>query len=1030
MTRIDTREDIPESWSRGTEQQHRFDLHRYRGVLIELDDMHLNHQSAVFLANAHTDPIEEREDTEVISALAVLRAVYLYLEENEGHKVLVVGHGDTHGPETRDHRLTELRALIVVAALEGDMDAWVDGAIEKSRVEDYQQILRWAHQSFGWLCDPVEIDNDHGDVTSQALHRFKAAYNEEFEGELELNGEMNRETWEAMFDLYLRELAACMDTDLDGLDEYRDRLQWVDDGRKGIGCGAQVPIDRVQLEGYRSIYHRRVEIMVFEPEHLPNLDVGDAPAPLPPGMSNVYHPYRFRLTYHPVEPAPQLTWLDLQTVNDFGQRVPDYALSLESEGADALEITTDEDGYWSDRVRVGRELQVWTSEHEPVRFGASVASERPSGGQQLTVVITPRVASRTITDLVVPVLEEDDVEEQRRIVRRYGRTPSTNGDTARAGSASRDQGEEAGEQAQRGGEDMAVTRRTFGRITADNLFIAAGWASNGEVDDRQLLSLIDEWLGDYYPTCKRRGYFIDLLRSRQVKLIDGSDQSTIGTYNLIDNRSILGRFGAHAALEYSAASEHWIFRDLRSASTGIGIRHDPPPDGVDPDIEADSSRETTVVLLNDIIAANQRDGFQRHYDRLIGERRVELAYLVPPGGVAGLIARNGGTGLLENYPGGDSAMNQRVHDRNRRVVSHADSAYGAYIRAYVNRVRSIDVDPSHAERDGLPHPEVQLHRLGPPESSFIWPRPVGCTDQQYRELLEQQSNTALDAWRAISDKLNAIYGVRPEGSLWLNVEFSAEAGNYAGPLSGAKVNLNFEVNEEGRVTATPGSETSVTLNPGVVTGPNAPGNAQYSERIDEATGRRITKVNFTLGKYGIESDSDGNMKFSVGPAFSQFNAASAQGEAGYEVSLRDLLVEGWYRRRGQEPPDWVSDMPDVKSKVSVGFQLLRMGTTLRIVSDSPGFFQMRPREEFSSVDWDSLYFDEQASLEVLEFDREKWDSGELPSTCTGQWAALTAQQMHATLNLPVPNAEPYWQEYWASWRRDRLSSIPSEPQGS
>src|SRR5690606_29846548 len=132
------------------------------------------------------------------------------------------------------------------------------------------------------------------------------------------------------------------------------------------------------------------------------------------------------------------------------------------------------------------------------------------------------------------------------------------------------------------------------------------------------------------------------------------------------------------------------------ASTGINVRHDPPPDGVDPDVEADSSRETTVVMLNDIISTDQRNRSQEHYDRLIGERRVELAYLVPQGGVAAIIAYNGGTGLLENYPGGDSAMNQRVHDRNRLVVANADRAYGSYLRAYISRVREIDTNPANA----------------------------------------------------------------------------------------------------------------------------------------------------------------------------------------------------------------------------------------------------------------------------------------------------------------------------------------------
>ena len=135
-------------------------------------------------------------------------------------------------------------------------------------------------------------------------------------------------------------------------------------------------------------------------------------------------------------------------------------------------------------------------------------------------------------------------------------------------------------------------------------------------------------------------------------------------------------------------------------------------------------------------------------------------------------------------------IREHVHQRNLAVVRNMSQAYGMYIRLYVSRVEAI---PTQAQ-SGDPHPEVQLHRLGPPDPGFTIARPVGATQDDYSELLEAVSSSGVSgfrAWRAISDKLDEIWQERPEGSMWMVVEFAAEPGGVAGTLPECQCQAQF-----------------------------------------------------------------------------------------------------------------------------------------------------------------------------------------------------------------------------------------------
>lgn len=1023
ITKIDPREKIPDHWDKGTDERHTFRLFRYEGYLLEMEDLHFHHNSAVLIGDYETEPDQILASRKHITGLAVLRACYRYLEEYPDRKMLIVGHTDTTGSETYNNKLSEKRAQSVVAALEGDRDTWVRTARDQSQVEDYQRILQWVHKCWGWLCDPVKVDNMNGPATKRAVEAFQSLYNREFNASISVDGIVGKQTWTAIFDVYMDELMYILETNEQGLKDYRGQLQFVDASKKFVGCGEHYPKEAIGIDEYRSRENRRVEVLFFEEKDLPKLDQGSAPSPLPPGMSVIYNPKFYALEYLPVEPIPQLVWIDLQTVNEFGQKVPNFDLKLDSKESEAISIKTDDSGYWSGRVRAGRELRVTTSDDKPVKFGASHGDQRPPGDSDETVVLTPSVASRTVTDLVVPVLSQDLIDQRNKVAKRYGRNLSDNQNTARSGEVVQYDGEPAMEKSGRGFEPQEdekprFSRRTAGQYVADNLFIAAGWDDKGATDYDELWKVLKGWLADYHPTTVARGYFLEFIFPKGAMIISGDEREVLDIYVFKDELQVQGRIGAYALFEFSESGNKTVFHDMSTGAGGIGIKFTDESKEADQGFEDNRSSlpEDKILLLEDLVKEEYRDKCVELLNRFRAERRVNVAYVVP-NGAAPIYARYGGTGVLEDYPS-DKSLHESIHKRNKSVVEWAGKAYTAYLNGYIKKVEDIDPDPKSPVNIAMPHPEVQLYRLGPPEAPHTWPMPAGATTQQYRDLLLEHSEAGLRAWMAIAKKLDEIWGRKTEGSIWFVVEFSAEAGNFAGPLSGASVKLNFEADSEGHVGLKPEYEVPLTVKAVPTEQIKTPANAKYSVQTDKKTGRSKTTVGFDIGTYGVEADSEGNVKFSAGTAYTEWNQSYGRGGGGLDVSLRDLVAKGLFK--GKEVPSWVGDLPNLKAKVGLHFQGVTQGTVLKLVANSPGFFEMRPRVEFSQLDWVSLDFDEQHHLETLGFTKEHWDFRQLPNACTKQWISLTPKQKVATTKIPIPTADPYWQDFWSMWRRRKV----------
>jgi outer membrane protein OmpA-like peptidoglycan-associated protein len=301
------------------------EVSRFEGAILEMEDVNFHFDSAVLLPDPKCDDDPGTPDQDRITGLAVLRVAYLHAQDNPDQELLVAGHTDTTGDAGYNLTLSRHRAENVLFALTGDRDAWVKTADERHRVEDYQHILKWAANTFGWECDPGEIDNHEGPRTHRAVLGFQKRYNLELEKNIAVDGVMGKETWGAFFDVYMMELCILLETDEAGLEKLQKQLKFLPP--KTVGCGESHPIpgasadrpgtsesetkvkptagqpkDAKGADGFRSVTNRRVELLFFEPGHKPKLDCHPAETKCKPDVCEIYRLGAFQMRHLPCDP--------------------------------------------------------------------------------------------------------------------------------------------------------------------------------------------------------------------------------------------------------------------------------------------------------------------------------------------------------------------------------------------------------------------------------------------------------------------------------------------------------------------------------------------------------------------------------------------------------------------------------------------------------------------------------------------------------------------------------------------------------
>jgi hypothetical protein len=284
-----TRRQHTDTFSRETTEIHEFDLKPFRGYILEVEDVHFHHDSAVLMPDYGDAPDPTR-----ITAIAILSAAYDQAKAHPEQLLLDAGHTDTSGADDYNLKLSVQRADSVMAALMGDRAGWVSVATAKHKVEDYQQIVKWAAWTYGWDCDPGPVDNVDGSQTQAGIKGFKKNYNSTFSASLPVNGTVDAATWGAFFDVFMDQLKASMKVNDTEMSAARAALKFLDPKR--VGCGENFPIDAPRKQNYRSKINRRVELLFFDPDQVPEMDChpGDKCTPL---LCQVYNPKMYRYTH-------------------------------------------------------------------------------------------------------------------------------------------------------------------------------------------------------------------------------------------------------------------------------------------------------------------------------------------------------------------------------------------------------------------------------------------------------------------------------------------------------------------------------------------------------------------------------------------------------------------------------------------------------------------------------------------------------------------------------------------------------------
>ncbi|HEX2955258.1 MAG TPA: peptidoglycan-binding protein [Chitinispirillaceae bacterium] len=279
---------------------------RSKCIRIEFHDLLFTHNSAVLLPQAPvqmngTQNRTSWDDNEIIpkfrnshfdsyqaykngtqesspgngfDTFMTLAAMYSFLADNPQYRLLIAGHTDTSGEIDYNLSLSCLRAESIYFLINEKKDEWVSVCKEKSNVEDYQRILMYCVDQFGWDCNPGNIDNVDGPKTKNAVNNFQQSYNDLFQKNISVDGVVGSETWGAIFDIYLYRLKNECSIDFSS---PLPSLTYASDSVPYIGCGETFPVDQKDKDNYRSQSNRRVELLLFDQSDTPDLSCHTEP---------------------------------------------------------------------------------------------------------------------------------------------------------------------------------------------------------------------------------------------------------------------------------------------------------------------------------------------------------------------------------------------------------------------------------------------------------------------------------------------------------------------------------------------------------------------------------------------------------------------------------------------------------------------------------------------------------------------------------------------------------------------------------
>jgi len=281
-----------------TGERHKIVVIRPSLFVLDVEDSHFNFDRRVLLPDlSTTDGSAPVLDTRRVTGIGVIFAALTHAKKNSSQGTCVTGHADAKGGASYNQTLSEDRAKNVSLLLRGLRDDWRKHAAAEDNVDDVQRVLKWQSERAGWDCDPGDIDNKLGPDTRKAIGEFQKRYNREverakdsgadspFRAKIAVDNQVGKETWGAIYDLYMDELMDLFDTDkVSDVESLQAGIKVPPGMKEFVGCGEHIPFNPARrnpfekgrdehLEGpQKNPPDRRVEILFFDPgEEVPQV---------------------------------------------------------------------------------------------------------------------------------------------------------------------------------------------------------------------------------------------------------------------------------------------------------------------------------------------------------------------------------------------------------------------------------------------------------------------------------------------------------------------------------------------------------------------------------------------------------------------------------------------------------------------------------------------------------------------------------------------------------------------------------------
>jgi len=180
-------------------------LQRIEMGILEMEDVLFHLNSCVMMPEAPegpsseqgeqgtTDTEDSRDGTQItFTGIRALATVFRQLEAYPQQSILLAGHTDTSGGFELNYAIAHQRALNVRYLLEGERNLWAGVCLQRQKVEDHQQILKFfaTNPRLQWDTDPGDIDDVYGSKTERALSRFIDRYIEHFAATFTARGDI------------------------------------------------------------------------------------------------------------------------------------------------------------------------------------------------------------------------------------------------------------------------------------------------------------------------------------------------------------------------------------------------------------------------------------------------------------------------------------------------------------------------------------------------------------------------------------------------------------------------------------------------------------------------------------------------------------------------------------------------------------------------------------------------------------------------------------------------------------------------